>query len=168
MIASTDTPQVTRFPDAQRSHARRWISDVSELCKARITLMVVVTTLVGFLFGWYGTLDLLYLFQTHGGTALAASGAAALNQVFEAELDARMDRTRNRPLPARRMTLDDRVFAYNARSPRFCTIVKKAESLEVPAIIAVGALEPSKRVFEFFTVPIRKRTRMANSAGTAL
>jgi protoheme IX farnesyltransferase len=105
--ALTGKPQVTRFPDGQGSHARRWISDVSELCKARITLMVLVTTLVGFLFGWHGPLDLLYLFQTLGGTALAASGAAALNQVFEVELDARMRRTRNRPLPGRRMTLDE-------------------------------------------------------------
>ena len=107
MSALTGKPQVTRFPDGQGSHARRWISDVSELCKARITLMVLVTTLVGFLFGWHGPLDLLYLFQTLGGTALAASGAAALNQVFEVELDARMRRTRNRPLPGRRMTLDE-------------------------------------------------------------
>ena len=107
MSALTDKPQVTRFPDGQGSHARRWISDVSQLCKARITLMVLVTTLVGFLFGWHGPLDLLYLFQTLGGTALAASGAAALNQVFEVELDARMRRTRNRPLPGRRMTLDE-------------------------------------------------------------
>jgi len=105
--ALTGKPQVTRFPDGQGSHAWRWISDVSELCKARITLMVLVTTLVGFLFGWHGPLDLLYLFQTLGGTALAASGAAALNQVFEVELDARMRRTRNRPLPGRRMTLDE-------------------------------------------------------------
>jgi protoheme IX farnesyltransferase len=105
--ALTGKPQVTRFPDGRGSHARRWISDVSELCKARITLMVLVTTLVGFLFGWRGPLDLLYLFQTLGGTALAASGAAALNQVFEVELDARMRRTRNRPLPGRRMTLDE-------------------------------------------------------------
>ena len=74
MSALTGKPQVTRFPDGQGSHARRWISDVSELCKARITLMVLVTTLVGFLFGWHGPLDLLYLFQTLGGTALAASG----------------------------------------------------------------------------------------------
>ena len=107
MSALTGKPQVTRFPNGQGSHARRWISDVSELCKARITLMVLVTTLVGFLFGWHGPLDLLYLFQTLGGTALAASGAAALNQVFEVELDARMRRTRNRPLPGRRMTLDE-------------------------------------------------------------
>lgn len=107
MSTLTDKPQVTRFPGGPGAHARRWISDVSELCKARITLMVLVTTLVGFMFGWHGPLDLLYLFQTLAGTALAASGAAALNQVFEVELDARMRRTRNRPLPGRRMSLDE-------------------------------------------------------------
>jgi len=72
-----------------------------------MAILILVTTLVGFLFGWHGPLDLLFLFQTLGGTALAASGAAALNQVFEVELDARMRRTRNRPLPGRRMTLDE-------------------------------------------------------------
>jgi hypothetical protein len=38
--------------------------------------------------------------------------------------------------------------------------LKKAESLEVPAIIAVGGLEPSKWIFEFFTVPIRNKNRI--------
>jgi heme o synthase len=98
---------LTRLPGGPVSHTCRWVADVSELCKARITLMVLVTTLVGFLFGWHGPVDLLYLFHTLGGTALAASGAAALNQVFEVELDARMRRTRNRPLPMHRMTLDE-------------------------------------------------------------
>jgi heme o synthase len=105
--AFADKPRVTRLPGGPVSHTRRWVADVSELCKARITLMVLVTTLVGFLFGWRGSVDLLYLFHTLAGTALAASGAAALNQVFEVELDARMRRTRNRPLPRRRMTLDE-------------------------------------------------------------
>src|ERR1700686_5840233 len=110
MSAFAEKPGLTRLPGGPVSHTRRWISDVSELCKARITLMVLVTTLVGFLFGWHGPLDLLYLFQTLGGTALAASGAAALNQVFEVELDARMRPTRNRPLPKRRMSLGERTI----------------------------------------------------------
>ena len=107
MSAFADKHRVTRLPGGPVSHTKRWVADVSELCKARITLMVLVTTLVGFLFGWRGPVDLLYLFHTLAGTALAASGAAALNQVFEVELDAQMRRTRNRPLPGRRMTLDE-------------------------------------------------------------
>ena len=107
MSALTEKSRMARVPGNPGSPARRWVSDVSQLCKARITLMVLLTTLVGFLFGLRGTLNILYLFHTLGGTALAASGAAALNQVFEVELDGRMRRTRNRPLPGRRMTLDE-------------------------------------------------------------
>jgi heme o synthase len=107
MSAFVEKPGITPLPGGPVSSTRRWVADVSELCKARITVMVLVTTLVGFLFGWHGPVDLLSLFHTLGGTALAASGAAALNQVFEVELDARMRRTRNRPLPGRRMTLDE-------------------------------------------------------------
>jgi protoheme IX farnesyltransferase len=103
----THKPRLTRFPDRSGIPTRRWVSDVSELCKARITFMVLITTAVGFLLGWRGPIDLVYFAQTLCGTALAASGAAALNQVFEVELDGRMRRTRNRPLPGRRMTVDE-------------------------------------------------------------
>ncbi|HEY0792514.1 MAG TPA: heme o synthase [Chthoniobacterales bacterium] len=86
---------------------RRYVADLGELVKARLTLLVLVTTLIGFLFAWRGEMNYLYLFHVLCGTALAAAGAAALNQVFEVDLDARMKRTRNRPLPAHRMNLDE-------------------------------------------------------------
>jgi protoheme IX farnesyltransferase len=86
---------------------RRYVADLGELVKARLTLLVLVTTLIGFLFAWRGEMNFLYLFHVLCGTALAAAGAAALNQVFEVDLDARMKRTRNRPLPAHRMNLDE-------------------------------------------------------------
>lgn len=94
-------------PVTARASARRFVADLGELVKARLTLLVLVTTLMGFLLAWHGEMNYLYLFHVLCGTALAAAGAAALNQVFEVELDARMNRTRNRPLPARRMNLDE-------------------------------------------------------------
>ena len=60
MSAFAEKPQLTRLPGGPVAHTRRWVADVSELCKARITLMVLVTTLVGFLFGlpdWLETTD---------------------------------------------------------------------------------------------------------------
>ena len=86
---------------------RRYVADLGELVKARLTFLVLVTTLIGFLFAWRGEMNYFYLFHVLFGTALAAAGAAALNQVFEVDLDARMKRTRNRPLPAHRMNLDE-------------------------------------------------------------
>lgn len=83
------------------------VGDVLTLIKARLSLLVLVTTLVGFLLGWRGPMDWVLLSATLVGTALCAAGAAALNQWWERDLDARMKRTRNRPLPARRMHPSD-------------------------------------------------------------
>src|SRR5262249_6133331 len=84
---------------AEREH----IADFIELTKPRITLLVLITTLVGFYMGSRERLDLLLLLHTIIGTGLIASGASALNQFIERELDARMVRTRNRPLPGGRL-----------------------------------------------------------------
>lgn len=81
-------------------------SDLYELTKPRLTLMVVLTAVLGV---WLGGM-------THGfpgaftavaavvGTLLLASGAAALNMWWEADLDARMERTAGRPIPAGRIS----------------------------------------------------------------
>jgi len=83
------------------------ISDLSELSKARLSFLVLLTTLVGFLLGWRGPMDYTLLGATLLGTALSAAGASALNQWLERDLDALMPRTADRPLPARRMHPSD-------------------------------------------------------------
>ena len=76
----------------------------SDLFKARLTFLVLLTTLVGFYVGYPGGLmNWWLLFNTMLGTALVASGAAALNQFLEREHDAKMRRTEDRPLPSGRM-----------------------------------------------------------------
>ena len=83
------------------------LSDLGELSKARLSLLVLLTTLVGFLLGWHGPMDYILLGATLIGTALSAAGASALNQWLERDLDALMPRTLDRPLPARRMHPSD-------------------------------------------------------------
>jgi protoheme IX farnesyltransferase len=87
----------------RRYSYRARIADFTELTKPRITLLVLITTLVGFYMGSRDGLNLLLLLHTILGTGLVAGGASALNQYFERDLDARMVRTRNRPLPNGRM-----------------------------------------------------------------
>jgi|SRR5688572_1380038 len=82
---------------------RSWLSVYTDLIKARLTLLVLLTTLVGFYVGVRGSMDYALLFHTMLGTALVASGAAALNQLLEREHDAKMRRTANRPLPSGRL-----------------------------------------------------------------
>lgn len=76
--------------------------DFSALTKPRITLMVVLTTAVGYLLAT-PAFDVPTLVWTLLGTALLAAGSSVFNQVIERKIDARMVRTAQRPLPAGRM-----------------------------------------------------------------
>jgi len=82
---------------------RRVVSDYLELSKSRIVFMVVITTAAGFLFA-ATKVDPFLLLHTLIGTALVAAGTNALNQYVERAHDAKMHRTRTRPLPAGRIT----------------------------------------------------------------
>jgi protoheme IX farnesyltransferase len=82
---------------------KSWPAVYSELFKTRLTLLVLLTTLVGFYIGERGPIDYLLMLHTILGTALVASGASALNQLWEREFDARMRRTQDRPLPSGRL-----------------------------------------------------------------
>jgi protoheme IX farnesyltransferase len=77
--------------------------DLLALTKPRVVVMALVTTAVGFYLGARETLGWWRLFETLIGTALAAAGTIALNQYLERDLDALMERTRLRPLPAGRL-----------------------------------------------------------------
>lgn len=80
-----------------------WLAIYLDLFKARLTFLVLLTTLVGFYVGTRGPLDYWLLLHTVLGTALVASGASALNQLWERAYDARMERTHDRPLPSGRL-----------------------------------------------------------------
>jgi hypothetical protein len=82
---------------------KTWFAVFSDLIKARLTFLVLLTTLVGFYISFRGPLDWMLLLHTMLGTALVASGAAALNQLLEREHDAKMRRTEDRPLPSGRL-----------------------------------------------------------------
>jgi protoheme IX farnesyltransferase len=77
--------------------------DFLELTKPRITVLILICTAVGYYFGCRSSFGLLMLVHVLLGTALMASGTSALNQWWEADSDARMHRTRLRPIPAGRM-----------------------------------------------------------------
>lgn len=74
-----------------------------ELTKPGIAGYVMVTAGVAYFVASGGRADLLPVLFTLLGTVLATGGALALNQFVEWELDARMERTRGRPIPSGRM-----------------------------------------------------------------
>ncbi len=79
---------------------RSWVTVLSDLVKARLTLMVVLTTWMGFSLGSSPSSDWIGCLHAIVGTSLLAAGASALNQWWERDLDARMKRTASRPIPA--------------------------------------------------------------------
>ena len=82
---------------------RQIVADLVALTKLRVVLMVLVTTLVGYYIGLDGAPDYARMLHLVIGTALAAGGTLALNQYRERDVDARMERTRARPLPDGRL-----------------------------------------------------------------
>jgi len=79
------------------------MKDYLELTKPRITWLILMSTGIGYFFGQQGGLDLVLLLHTLVGTTLLASGTATLNQWYERDADARMNRTKSRPIPSGRV-----------------------------------------------------------------
>ena len=162
MNTTTDTVNV-----ATVSASRRAV-DFFELTKPRIVLMVLITAFVGYYAGSGRVPDYLQLLRMLIGTALAAGGTLTLNQFIEREIDAKMERTRRRPLPDGRVQPQDALWfgvlltllglgylaaAVNLLSAAVAatitlsylliyTPMKRASSLCVPVGAIPGALPP--------------------------
>src|SRR4051794_41302993 len=81
--------------------------DYYELTKPRMNFLILATTAVGFYMAPHhtsGAAHWVILLHTLLGTALTAASAAVINQLVERSYDALMPRTKDRPLPAGRIT----------------------------------------------------------------
>jgi heme o synthase len=91
-----------------RTRASSLLRDYAELTKLRVTTLIVMTAWCGYFFGAHktGVSWISWgLFHSLLGIGLVSSGTAALNEVMERDVDARMRRTALRPLPSGRMSL---------------------------------------------------------------
>ncbi|MFO7587956.1 MAG: heme o synthase [Gemmatimonadota bacterium] len=79
-------------------------ADLFHLTKPRITLMVLVSAAAAFVLASGGRPEPLPMLAAMFGIGLVAGGTSALNQLIERDVDARMERTRRRPLPTGRVT----------------------------------------------------------------
>jgi protoheme IX farnesyltransferase len=135
-------------------------ADFLELTKPRITLMVLITTLVGYYMGSQNDLQLLVLLHTIVGTALVAAGASALNQYLERDLDARMVRTRTRPLP------EGRVLPNEALIFSLTLAISGVTYLTLFVNGITGALGASTlAAYAFLYTPLKTRTAFCTLIG---
>jgi protoheme IX farnesyltransferase len=69
------------------------------LCKPRVTALIVFTAIIGMFLATPGMVPLQILLAGTIGIAMASGAAAAFNHLVEQKIDAKMARTRGRPLP---------------------------------------------------------------------
>ncbi|PKA97544.1 protoheme IX farnesyltransferase [Flavobacteriaceae bacterium MAR_2009_75] len=81
------------------------IADFKEITKARLAISVVFSSLAGYLLGAY-QVDVFSLFLLAFGGYCMVGASNAYNQIIERDLDALMNRTKNRPIPAGRMSVN--------------------------------------------------------------
>ena len=136
------------------------LSDLAEMAKPGITLMVVLTAGLGFLLGRGERFSFLLLVYTLLGTGLVSAGASVLNHVLEREPDALMRRTANRPLPAGRMDPDLALLFGVAVGVAGLVELALAVNL-LTALLGAAALAG----YVFVYTPLKKVTSLATVVG---
>jgi heme o synthase len=143
--------------------------DYLALTKPRITWLIMMSAGIGYFFGlpnasgWHeflSNINLLSLLHTIVGTALIASGTAALNQWFERDADRKMRRTAGRPLPLGLLT--------PARALAFGVALSAAGFVELWLGVnllcgLIGAFTLS--MYLFLYTPLKQRTWWSTTVG---
>src|SRR5262249_22320074 len=141
---------------ASRARTRDFVT----LAKPRLNLLVVASTLVGYVMADGEPLGLLRIVGLLLGTGLVAGGASAFNQVLERNLDALMQRTRTRPLPDQRVQPAEGVL--------FGAAITIAGALMIAAVsnvlAAAVALTTSVTYVAIYT-PLKRRTSFSTVIG---
>jgi len=139
---------------------RSRVSDYLELTKPRVTLLVLITTAVGFYM--YSGTDVVgsLLFHALIGTALVAGGASAANQYIERANDARMIRTRERPLPGARLSETDALLFAAAISVVGVIYLGVFTNALTGVLAALTIL-----LYVFVYTPLKTRTALATLIG---
>ena len=77
--------------------------DYYEMCKPRVVMMIILTSVVGMLLAVPGMVPLDVLILGNLGIALVAGSGAVVNHLIDRKVDSLMKRTHNRPLPQGRV-----------------------------------------------------------------
>ncbi|MEW2920158.1 heme o synthase [Muricauda sp. ANG21] len=107
-------------------------SDFKEITKAKLAISVVFSSIAGYFLGAYQINAVSLLLLTFGGYCMVGA-SNAFNQVIEKDLDALMNRTKNRPIPSGRMSVK--------------TALTIAIVLTVLGVVSLFALSPKTAMF---------------------
>jgi len=136
------------------------MKDYIALTKPRITWLILMSTGIGYWFGYVPGGHWLTLLHVILGTGLMASGTAALNQWYEREADAKMRRTQTRPLPSGRLAPGNAVwFGVAISSLGFADLCLGAN----PLAGILGAV--TLLTYLFWYTPLKQRSPHSTTVG---
>jgi protoheme IX farnesyltransferase len=138
-------------------------ADYVSLTKPRVVVMILLVTAAGFVIGAPGAvwpIDPALLLATLAGTGLVAGGTLALNQYLESDLDARMNRTRNRPLPGGRMAPRD-ALVFGAMLAAAGLLVLAFGARPLAALVTAATLV----TYLFAYTPLKRRSALCTVVG---
>src|SRR5437870_11313321 len=142
-------------PNVQLSRAMDFVT----LTKPEITFMVLLATGVGSVMA-STILNRLILLHALFGTALVASGAAALNHYLERAHDGKMRRTASRPLPAGRLAPRQALY-FSIGLSLSGTLYLALTSNTLTSLIGLAALLS----YLFLYTPLKRRTHLCTLIG---
>ena len=148
------------FPRTHQPARATLLADVLELTKARLSLLVLITTAVGFWIGLRPGDSLGRLLPVLLGTALVIGGANALNQWLEREPDALMERTKRRPIPAGRVA-PETARRWGLLCAFGGTLLLSLTVNSVSALLALAGLASYVLVY----TPMKRRTPLCTLVG---
>jgi len=131
-----------------------------ELTKPRIAFMLVLTSAAGFYLGANRVFDALLFVNSMIGILLLAFGVATLNQVWEKDTDALMERTAKRPLPTQKLSsIEALVFGVS-----LCVVAEIYLAFLVNSLTAVLGLIVIVGYVLLYT-PLKTRTSASTAVG---
>ena len=135
-------------------------SDFVALAKPRLNVLVVASSLAGYVMGGGDMSNAMRVVLTVVGTALVAGGASAFNQVMEREPDGLMRRTRLRPVPDGRL--------QPAEALLFATVLSVAGLLLLAAGVnasSAGVALVTLLTYALIYTPLKRRSSFATVVG---
>ena len=137
------------------------VADYLELTRPRLCVMALLTVAAGAVLASGSTPDWRVITHALVGSALVGAGASALNQWLEREVDARMRRTRDRPLPAGRLQPGE-VLVLGIASA-MGGVIYLAVTLTSPLAAVLAALTFLTYVFVY--TPLKRLTSLNTLVG---
>ena len=131
-----------------------------DLTKPRLTSLVIATAAVGFLVGSPSRIDLMTGALMVIGMIAVVGGGNALNQYWERDLDARMRRTRNRPLPTGRLSPAQALIFGSVISAAGLALLTLAVTPMAAAVAFFGWV-----TYVFVYTPLKQRTAASTLIG---